>query len=66
VLCFGSSGFSFHVALLVQSFQAIFETQYWVTVRFGKGTEKLEGGVLGYLLHAHIPMCPSKKARGSY
>jgi len=54
------------VALLVQSFQAIFETQYWVTVRFGKGTEKLEGGVLGYLLHAHIPMCPSKKARGSY
>jgi hypothetical protein len=29
----------------VWSFQAIFETQYWVTVGFGKGTEKLEGGV---------------------
>jgi hypothetical protein len=30
---------------LVWLFQAIFETQYWVTVGFGKGTEKLEGGV---------------------
>jgi hypothetical protein len=29
----------------VYSFQAIFETQYWVTVGFGKVPEKLEGGV---------------------
>jgi len=53
------------VALLVESFQPIFETHYWVTVGFGKGTEKLEGGIWGYLLHAPVPMCPSKKARGS-